>query len=286
VALREQEGRHRIYLLEWCSHPENVRMRAEYLNKYAYLIIYIKAIHSEDPNLVLPVLPQRFCEPVALEALWLSGKTKVILRDREDEGGSYFYPFLSSEDIHPNQRHVPSMYKTFKDPFRFEDPNALVVDRITDTSELIPFNPNKPFACFNTGFYEETNINKFKANILRPDTLENCIKAIDQELRIRHANYIQAHPVLSEMRLANLFLGMRVMNSSILKHLQDSTSEWNTNRERNDDLFDRIDPVNENSLAHSIALLERRLAISRYLGFTGVRIGFQFQIYEDNRQNN
>jgi len=200
-------------------------MRAEYLNKYAYLIIYIKAIHSEDPNLVLPVLPQRFCEPVALEALWLSGKTKVILRDREDEGGSYFYPFLSSEDIHPNQRHVPSMYKTFKDPFRFEDPNALVVDRITDTSELIPFNPNKPFACFNTGFYEETNINKFKANILRPDTLENCIKAIDQELRIRHANYIQAHPVLSEMRLANLFLGMRVMNSSILKHLQDSTSE-------------------------------------------------------------
>jgi hypothetical protein len=152
---------------------------------------------------------------------WLSGLTKVHPADLDVVKASYYYAFQSVSEIHPDNRRVLDMYQTFKDPFLQFHPKAFYIDESFVAPDLIRFDPDKPFGLFYNALYDDESENKSKANLYRPDELEKIIQKIALTYKTRYADFIRLHPIESQMKLDNLFLGMRVMNSTILKNTLD-----------------------------------------------------------------
>ena len=66
----------------------------------------------------------------------------------------------------------------------------------------------------------------YAANILKPEELEDKIKDLDKYFREPHPVLFQAKPAECELILANTFLSMRVLNSTVLNALLEDSKEF------------------------------------------------------------
>lgn len=224
---RITEAENRLSILYSCVYAENVQQRKEILDNVELLIAYAKVYDTEAYDQIMLYKTNNsnfnmyFNKP---EAIWLdkwmiSGKTKVLPANEEVIPASYLYLFRDSHNM------IPGLWNFMDEYLNFKDPLAEVTD-IWRARDLLPIDPDKPIAFFNTALYDNGANNKFKANIYRPEELENLIKIIDRDLRSQYAELFHSRPEESEIKLANLFLNMRIMNSTVLKSVLDKTRDY------------------------------------------------------------
>jgi hypothetical protein len=198
-----------------------MQQKAEHQIKCNNLNTIAKVFYPEELKEKIVILPNQKPEAQIPSNWWLSGVTKVHPADPDVLGASYYYIFQEVSEIHPNYRHILDMYQTFKDPFVEFKPKAMDRDENFVAPDFIPFDPNKPFGLFYNALNDNEEDNKFKANLYRPDELENIIQNKGRELRNKYADFFNQFPIQAQMKLDNLFIDMRLMNSTLLKNTID-----------------------------------------------------------------
>ena len=238
-----KDANNRMKILNECSSKLNIDLRQKTLNNIENLKIYAKAIDSKGHHEVLSEIKKsKFIsegrslnfqrEKEITPAKWMiSGKTEIIPYDNYDTiSTSYFRLFWDYNKV-PDQ--IKENYKFFTDPFENfqkkinlnKSPLALWTGE-GDEEKLIDLNPNKPLVFFYTSIYQEgAGHNTFAANIFKPEELENEIKEIELYLRDKHPILFQAKPAECEILLANTFLNMRVMNSTVLSTIMEQAKD-------------------------------------------------------------
>ena len=193
----------------------------DYCQKIKVLKTLLKVFHPfEAESSYYPQMKPKL-RPRSVDSWWLNGFTKVILeKDKKEEenleSSSYYYLFLSYKDVPKESlKFINQDYITFRNPLIKPENKRLGTN--LPTNDLILFNENAPFICMNTALNENSSENLKKANIFSPEDLEKHIKNIDQKLRKEHARFISLYLAESETRLRNLYVNMRLVNSTALQ---------------------------------------------------------------------
>ncbi len=233
-------------ILNECSTKENLLNKANTLNKIENLKIFTKVIDSntnheivneikKSPHIAIgKAMDFKRMSVLKLNSLMISGKTKITPFDTTDTiDNAHFNVFLNGKKV-PNLLKSED-YKFYTDPFlkfqenlKFKNISPFSLESgLGEEKRLIEIDPNKPLAYFYTSIYEEGDgNNKYAANIFKPEELENKIKELEKYFRETHPILFKAKPVECELILANTFLSMRVMNSTVLNALYEDSKEF------------------------------------------------------------
>lgn len=245
IILTIKNADERMKILNNCKSEVNLENRKSTLNKIENLKIYTKVVDSKGHHEIVNEIKKspyiatgksmnfQRMSGIKLSSWMISGKTQIIPFDStETTKNSYLNVFLDGQKI---PKALKEDYKYFTDPFLdFQDnlklkntsPFALATGA-GEEKRLIELDPNKPHAFFFTSIYEEDKgHNMYAANILKPEELEDKIKDLDKYFRETHPVLFQAKPAECELILANTFLSMRVLNSTVLNALLEDSKEF------------------------------------------------------------